>query len=157
MPATTLTDLIALLSGPTLTVRTGLWLASIHSLNQIEDHAARLGIDARDLRVPIKGSLPEGTRFLGLTVNTLVEALDMLCKQFDGSNCLLVYNLDLLLARLHRQARLDFWQYVFRGFPHRGRGLLLVMPSHANHLLPSTQMQEAWRYDRRLVDESKVN
>jgi hypothetical protein len=146
-------ELIDLLSGPTLTIRTGLWLVPLHVLGKEQDTAARLGIDAADLRVPIISSLPAGTRFLGLSTLTLVEALDAVCSQSRGSNCLLVYNLDLLLARLPRQERLDFWQFMFKSFPHRQRGLLLLMPQLANSLLPQQQMQDVWRRDGRLVVE----
>lgn len=146
-------DLIELLSGLTLTVRTGLWLTPTRLLGQEQDAAARLGIDAVDLRTPIKPRLPAGTRFLALSTQTLVTALDDVCKQKDGSECLLVFNLDLLLARLPRQERLDFWRFMFSGFPHRSRGLLLQMPRIAEHLLPPNQMLDAWRHDGRLAVE----
>lgn len=146
-------NLVELLSGPTLIVRTGLWLAPTQLLGKEQDTAARMGIDAVDLRVVIKSSLPQGTRFLALSTQTLIAALDAVCHQASGSDCLLIFNLDLLLARLPRQDRLDFWHYVFNGFPHRSRGLLLVMPKNAEHLLPSNHIQDAWRHDGRLAVE----
>jgi hypothetical protein len=157
MESSTLPDLVALLSGRTLTVRTGLWLASLRLLGQEDDSAARLGIDARDLRDPIRAGLPEGTRFLGLTTDTVIEALETICLQTDGSDTLLIYNLDLLLARLNRQERLDFWQFVYSGFRHRPRGLLLLMPKYADSLLPTHEKQDAWRRDGRLVVDPDTN
>lgn len=152
MDSTDLYELIKLLRGPTLTVRTGLWVAPPSLLGQEVDEAARLGIDAIDLRQPILASLPPGTRFLGLNITSLVSAFDSICRQPDGSDCMLVYNVDLLMAKLGHPAHLDVWRYLFRGIPHRSRSLLLFMPRTANHLLPSHQDQDAWRQERRLVE-----
>jgi hypothetical protein len=145
--------LVELLAGPTLTVRTGLWLIPTQLLGKEQDTAARLGIDAVDLRRPIQASLPPGTRFLALSTQSVITALDTVCREVNGSECLLIFNLDILLARLPRQDRLDIWHYVFNGFPHRPRGLLLLMPQIAEHLLPPNQIQDAWRRDGRLVVE----
>lgn len=152
MKTTTLPELVALLRGPTLIVRTGLWLAPITVIGQEENEAARLGIDAVDIREPILAALPEGTRFLGLSAARIVEALETICHQPKLSDCILVYNLDLLLARLSGQDRKELWRQLLAGFPHRPRALLLVMPQHAHHLLPTEEVEDNWRRDRRLVD-----
>jgi len=151
MDTTNLPDLVALLRGFTLTVRTGLWLATHAVFGKEQDEAARLSIDAIDLRIPILARLPEGTRFLGLSMAVIIDGLDMICHQKDGSDCVLVYNLDLLIARLHRPERIEFWHYLYRGFPHRSRGLLLIMPRQAIYLLPTDDLLDDWGRDKRLV------
>jgi len=153
MQASTPIEIVERLSGPTFAVRTGLWLVPRAVLRQPKDSAARLGIDASDIREPIQADLPSGTRFLGLSTSGLIRALDSLCVAPSGGNCLLVYNLDLLIARLYRQDRLEFWRTLFDGFPHRQRGLLLLMPLGADHLIPSSQTLEVWRHDGRLAVE----
>jgi hypothetical protein len=157
METTSLLDLLVLLRGSTLTVRTGLWLVPSTFFGQEQDEAARLGIDAVDVRLPILARLPAGTRFLGLTEASVLEALDVICQQKDGGDCVLVYNLDLLLAKLPRQDRVEFWHYLYRGFPHRSRGLLIVMPSQATHLLPAGQSLTDWGRDQRLVTYPQPN
>ena len=151
MNTTNPSELIALLRGHTLKVRTGLWLMPLSYLGKEEDEAARLGIDALDIRRPILAGLPEGARFTGLSAVNLVEILDGIATSRDGSDCVLVYNLDLAQARLRRQERLDVWQNLFNAFGYRARALLLVMPDHAEHLLPTTEMLTAWRRDSRLA------
>lgn len=153
MQVSTPIEIVEQLSGPTFAVRTGLWLAHRTVLLQPKDSAARLGIDAKDIREPIQAALPSGTRFLGLSTSGLIRALDTLCVAPSGSNCLLIYNLDLLIARLYRQDRLEFWRTVFDGFPHRQRALLFLMPLGADHLIPLSQTLEAWRQDGRLAVE----
>lgn len=152
MPSTTLPELVTLLRGPSLTVRTGLWLAPLTILGRERDEAARLGIDAIDVREPILAAQPQGTRFLGLNEASMVDTLDTICRLPRLSDCVLVYNLDLPLARLSARERNQFWQILFTGFPHRSRGLLLLLPQQAHHLLPPQQAEEAWRNDNRLVD-----
>lgn len=152
MPATTLPELIGRLRGPTLIVRTGLWLAPLSVFGRERDEAARLGIDAVDIREPILADQPEGTRFLGLTTARVIEALDAICRMPKVSDCVLVYNLDLPVARLSRQDRSEVWQQLLAAFPHRSRGLLLLMPQYAHHLLPSHHIEDKWRIDNRLVD-----
>ncbi|MFN3332565.1 MAG: hypothetical protein ACK47M_08650 [Caldilinea sp.] len=151
MNTTNPSDLVALLRSRILKVRTGLWLMPLHYLGKEEDEAARLGIDALDIRRPILADLPPGARFIGLSVVSLVEILDGIAQARDGSDCVLVYNLDLALARLRRQERLEVWQNLFGTFGYRARALLLTMPANADHLLPTSESMMAWRNDRRLA------
>ncbi len=144
-------DLVALLRSPVLRVRTGLWLMPLQYLGKEEDEAARLGIDALDIRRPILAGLPPDARFTGLSVVNLVEILDSVAQARDGNDCVLVYNLDLALARLRRQERLAVWQNLFVDFGYRARALLLTMPANADHLLPTSESMMAWRNDRRLA------
>lgn len=150
MAATTLPELVTLLRGPTLTVRTGIWLAPPSAFGREQDEAARLGIDAVDIRDPIWADLPKDTRFLELTSARMIEALEAICRGPRVSDCVLVYNFDLPLARLPGQARQQLWDQLLTGFPHRVCGLLLMMPQHAHALLPS-QMELKWRNDNRLA------
>lgn len=151
MNTTNPSELVALLRGRTLKVRTGLWLMPLPYLGKEEDEAARLGIDALDIRRPILAGLPAGARFTGLSVVSLVETLDGVAQARDGSDCVLVYNLDLALARLRRQERLDVWQSLFHEFGYRARALVLAMPVNAEQLLPTSERMMAWRNDGRLA------
>jgi hypothetical protein len=120
-------------------------------LGKEEDEAARLGIDALDIRRPILAGLPKGARFTGLSVVSLVEILDSIARAKDGSDCVLVYNLDLAVARLRRQERLEVWQSLFNDFGYRTRALVLAMPVNAELLLPTSEKMMAWRNDGRLA------
>ena len=144
-------DLITLLRGYRLRVRTGLWLLPSGLFGQEPDEAARLGIDAVDLRQQLLAGLPQDTSFCGLNVACVIELLDDICRRDRGSDCLLVYNFDLLLARLRHDERSEVWQLLYDGFPHRSRALLIVMPRGANALLPANPALQAWQRDGRLA------
>lgn len=146
------TDLIARLRGYSLRVRTGLWLLPVQLLQDMPNEAARLGIEAVDCAKKMLTELPMGTRFVGLDAARLIELLDDMCHQNPGVNCLLVYNLDLLVARLTQNERHEVWAQLYNNFPHRSRGLLIVMPQDANALLPSENALGVWRRDGRLVE-----
>jgi hypothetical protein len=144
-------DLILLLRGHRLRVRTGLWLLPSDLLGHEADEAARLGIDAVDLRQTLLDELPQDTGFSGLDTACVIELLDNLCHSDRGSDCILMYNMDLLLARLRREERNEVWGLLYAGFSHRSRALLIVMPRGANTLLPATQSLQAWLRDGRLA------
>jgi hypothetical protein len=151
MASTSPSDLISLLRGHRLRVRTGLWLLPSEALGREADEAARLGIDAVDLRQTLLGGLPQDTEFSGLDTACILDLLDDLCHSDRGSDCILVYNMDLLLARLRHEERNEVWDLLYAGFAHRSRALLLVMPRNANTLLPATQSLQAWLRDGRLA------
>ena len=145
-------SVIAQLRGPTLRVRTGLWLAPKEVINQAADYAARLGISCVDIRALLVAELPAGTRFTGLTPFRVVALLDSICDGSDGTDCVLVENLDLLLARLRLHERLEVWDHLRRAHAHRRRALLVLVPATAKHLLPPSEDLVAWRVDERLVE-----
>jgi hypothetical protein len=144
--------LIALLHSPRLRVRTGLWLIPRYLLGQEREEAARLNIDAIDVRQQLLSELPEGTRFSGLNASRLIELLDELCSSDRGTSCLLIYNFDLLLARLTHEERGEVWDDLYQYFSHRSRGLLIVLPEGAAALLPGRDRLKAWRQDGRLAE-----
>lgn len=145
----TVNDLIQSLRYSGLRVRTALWLLPAADLSHLPDKAARLGVDLADVRQPLLKNVAPQQRFLGLGVRECVEALDTLCQDIQATDCIVVANFDLLVARLSYQGRKELWQMVFNGFPYRPRALLLAMPSGAAALLPDEL--ESWRKDKRLV------
>jgi len=144
-------EVVDLLKGSSLIHRTGIWLMPINMLGKEPDHAARLNLDAIDIRTPLLESLPEGTRFLGLSGDKVVQLLDHICEHAKGSSCLLVYNVDLLLARLRLQDRIYVWSQLYNAFPHRKRALVIVMPDGADQLLPPLAALKFWNSDKRLA------
>ena len=145
------TDLVTVLRSPINRVRIGLWLYPTAVIGQESIEAARLQIEAVDIRQPLIASLPEGTRFLVLNVDRLIELLDEICQGPKGMDCLLIYHLDLLLARLTQDACRHFWDQMFIGFPNRKRALIFGMPKTATILLPNGNRLEGWKREQRLA------
>lgn len=147
----TTSELIETLRHGGLRVRTGLWLLPAGQLNTLPDKAARLGIDLSDARQPLLDSVAPDQRFLRLDVATIIEVLDSLCDNNQLSDCLLVTNFDLLLAKLPYSQRKEVWEILYRGYPYRPRAIILAMPEGATALLPGVQQLEQWRKEGRLV------
>lgn len=143
---------VALLRGRKLRIRTALWLLPTGRLGQEVDEAARLGIDAIDARQRLLDSLPHDTLYSGLSFDSVAELLDAICASPRGTDCLALYNCDLLLARLTHDERGQVWDLLYEQFPHRARALLIIMPETATALLPSRSRLQSWQADGRLAE-----
>lgn len=143
--------LIAFLRRPILRTRVGVWHMPLQCVGQERDVAARLGVEAVDVRDPIRQQLPEGTRFVRLTVEKTLEALDFFATTRGITDCAFVCHMDLLLTGLSREDRQRFWESLFDGLPHRSRALLLAIPETAHGVLLPDRWREVWRRDGRLV------
>jgi hypothetical protein len=150
-------QVIYLLKGDNLIHRTGIWLMPVNLLGKEPDQAARYNLDAIDIRNPLLENLPEGTRFLGLSGNKILQLLDHICENAKGSSCLLIYNLDLLLARLRQEERVYVWSQLYNAFPHRKRALIIVMPEGADQLLPPLLGLKLWNSDKRLSATNPID
>ena len=148
---TTISEVITALRGPRFRVRTALWLTPPDVSGHELDVAARLGLDAADARRPILDALDPYSRFIGLDPERIIAALDTIATGPHRTDCALVYNLDLLIARLPFEARDALWNSLYRGFPHR-RALLLAVPRAAEALLPRDDALDLWRRDGRLAE-----
>jgi hypothetical protein len=151
MEFSTPANLVLLIRGNILRIRTGLWLLPSSYIGQERNEAARMLMEAEDVREKLLKGLPSGTRFLGLSDQKLIELLDDITQQENKGDCVLVFNLDLLLAYLKQRERIFFWQHMFEAMPHRPRALLLTMPATAVDLLPSNDDLSQWAKDRRLA------
>lgn len=143
--------LIAFLRRPTLRTRVGVWHMPLECVGQERDVAARLGVEAVDVREAIWQQLPEGTRFVRLTVEKTLAALDVIATTQGNTDCAFVYNMDLLLTGLSRENRQRIWENLFDGLPHRSRALLMAIPETAHSALLPARWREVWRRDGRLV------
>ena len=145
-------DLVTRLRGYSLRVRTGLWLLPVQLLQDMPNEGARLGIEAVDCAWYLLAELPTDTRFVGVNSARIIELLDEICLQNQGGDCLLIFNLDLLVARLKQSERHEVWMHLYTSFSHRFRGLLIAMPQGTNALLPGGDWLAAWHRDERLAE-----
>jgi hypothetical protein len=150
-------ELIDLLQKKSLRIRTGIWLLPVLTFGKETEQAARLNLDTIDIREPLLESLPEGTRFLGLSGDKVLQLMEQISNQRLGTECLLVCNVDLLLAKLRQQERANVWKHLFDSFPNRRHALLIAMPEGAEHLLPSLQAMKLWNNDMRLAATNPID
>lgn len=147
----TLLDLVKELRRPSMRVHTGIWLAPATVLGEEEDEAARAGIDAVDVRTPLLAAIPVGARYAGLSAVRIEELLDDITQSPSGSDCVLAYNFDLLIARLGYEERNGLWSFLLKIFAHRRRAIVLVIPASAAHLLPKEDELAIWRRENRVI------
>ena len=110
-----------------------------------------MSIDLVDIRQPLLNAIAPDQRFLHLGIREFIETLDVLCHDNQASDCLLVANCDLIIAKLNDNERKELWETLYRGFPHRPRAVLLAMPHSATALQPTEEQLEHWRKEGRLV------
>jgi hypothetical protein len=139
----------------TLRDRIKLWLIPSELIGKEDELAVRLGVDAIDIRDILKAELPKGTRFVGLWKpdgdQIVYQSLDTISQKIGRRECVLVYNLDLLLSGLSSKGRQNFWSWVFIGFPHRTRAILLTLNEDAVDLLPSSGLPDSWRINKYII------
>jgi hypothetical protein len=147
-------ELVSSLQRPALRVRTGLWLLDSCLVGQEANEAARLGVLAVDLRQDLLAQLPLETKFVPLDSDRLLSLLHPISERHFTGDCVLLHNLDLLLARLTHQQRADFWQFAFTGFSHRPSALLFTIPVSAENLVPGGEALGRWARGGRLFQSS---
>lgn len=150
MSKVSLGALIESLRSARLQHRTGVVLLPPQHLGREATLAARLEIDAVDLRVWVLERLQPDQRWLDLTLHRFAwEYLRAIAAEPRPGGCVLVANVDLFLAGLRTEQRRECWRYLF-GALRPDRGLVLVLPDAAEHLFPANE-RRVWDEADRLV------
>ncbi len=139
------------LRSSSLSVRTGLWLAPHKLIGTEADAAARLSLDASDLCRHVLAVSISGSHFLGLDLGQFARILDEIAKDQSGSDCRLIYNLDIVLAYFRPNERNEIWQHILWGLTHRTVALLFFLPSTASLLYPSERILHEFESAGRLA------
>ena len=143
--------LVQFLRRATLRTRIGLWCMPLEAVGREREIGVHLGVETVDIRTPLRANLAPDAEFLRLSTIKIVETLDTIATQSGQSDCVLVCNLDLLLAGVTQQECHQVWEELFNGLPYRSRALLLAIPQTAAHLLPYDEMLDSWRRDNRVA------
>ena len=144
-------DLIKLLRSNELVVRTGLWLIpATWNINEA-GLAARFNMDALDMRKVWLDQLPQGVKMIGLRQDKLLEVISNIANQQNRSDCVLLYNLDLLISGLSPEDREIFWYHSFKGLPHKACALLYLFPDEAYKQLIDPNNRNNWEGSVRMA------
>ena len=147
-------QVVSLIRASVLRIRTALWLLPQISIGQERNEAARLLVEAVDIRQILLNTLPPDTPYIGLTDQKLIELVEEIIEEDGRSNCILIYNLDLLLSRLKQQEINFFWHHIFESMPHRSRALFLCIPASAVDVLPSEELQLQLSREKRISNST---
>lgn len=143
--------LIEFLRSATFRTRIGLWYMPLRALGREKDIAVQLNVEAIDIRTPLYTKIAPGAEYLRLSTVKIIETIDLIASTTGQSDCVLVYNLDLLLSWVSQKECSQVWKELFDGLPHRTRALLIAIPGTAKQILPEDRISEAWRRDNRIV------
>lgn len=149
--------LVDLITSSQLRVSTGLWLFPLEYIGNEEDEAHRLGIEPIDIRTRLLQSLPEGTRFSGLTPDSIFGLIEKVSQEPGDWPGVMIYNLDLLISRLSSTDQAIIWQDLFTALPHRRRGILLIIPETAENLIPNKAIINELTKENRITRSIPTN
>lgn len=131
--------------------RVGLWCAPPEAVGKETEIAVRLGAEPLDVSSYYLDHLPPGAKFARLSAAKVIETLDSIASATGRCDCVLVFNLDLLLAGLTADTRQEVWGYLFNGLPNRLRPLIIMLPGSASELMPDEDQLGKWREEGRLI------
>ncbi len=151
MAQTDPSTLVEYLRRGTPRTRIGLWRLPLSRIGKEAELAISIGTQALDVSKYYYEHLPQGADFVRLSTPKVMTTLDEIASSIGQSNCVLIYNLDLLLAALKTEERQQIWQDLFNRFPNRLRAIIVMIPETAHHLLPDEDLLEKWWQESRLV------
>jgi hypothetical protein len=151
MAQTNLDALVEYLRRRTGRTHVGLWLIPLKKIGHEEEIAIHLGVEALDVGKYLHDKLPLGADFVRLSTKKVLETLDSIASSIGQYDCVLIYNMDLLLAGVSDEERHQIWQELYSRFSNRTRALLIAIPETATRLFPSESLLEKWQHDSRFA------
>lgn len=134
-------DLVAQLNDTNRLVRTGVVLLPPDQIPTYRALATRWGASAVDLAEVCRERAPVGSRYLGISADSIVADLDSIAIGTYDRNTVVVANIDLLLSRLDERSRANVWAFLLSSFRRRSTGFLFLLPREADHLFPAIDAQ----------------
>ena len=143
--------MVRLLRGTTLVNRTGLLFLPVEYFSKIRDIAAKLEVDPWDAQSELVKSLPPEVFILNLDAESLYKSLQQAAGGESVTGVLLVFNLDLPLARLLLTERQQFWDYYFKAIRYPKTALIVALPNTSQDCMPSYAILEELRGSGRVA------
>jgi hypothetical protein len=144
-------ELVEYLRRHNLRTNVGIWRMPLMEVGAEADIAFRLSVDSLDIVKYYRTTLDPRTDFARLSASRLFNTLDQIASTESLNNCVLIYNLDLLLAGLKEVEREQVWQDIYNRLPNRRRALLLTIPDIAIHLFPPEHLIQKLQSDDRII------
>lgn len=152
MAQSELEQLVKYLRRRTARTHVGLWLMPLDRVGHEANVALHLeDVEALDIAMYLHNKIPKGADFIRLSANKIIETLDSIASSIGQKDCVLVYNLDLLLSGIKEEDCQKIWHTMFNQLPGRARILILSIPKTAAHLLPDEPLLTKWKNDSRLA------
>jgi len=144
-------QMVTTLRGHGLRCRTGVLALGKEDLGRESEIAAALDVELVDYRTCLLARAPEGSKFLNLSLSSVLEGLDAIANATTGESCVLVADFDIAVAKLGTEDRLVLWRNLFTHFPYRTRALVLCVPAHreGRFSFPDVEVRQMWQESNR--------
>ena len=119
--------------------------------SQERELAIRIQAEPLDAAAYFLKNMPDGASFVKLDANRLTDMIHKLANHRGENKNLLVYNIDLLLAKITEGEREFFWSTLSAGLAHSLRNVVLLIPEKAAGLLPEHKEKARWEDQERLI------
>ncbi len=137
--------------GERLLCRTGALILKKTWLGREYEIAARFNFEAINYAEWKINQLEKEQRRIGFSWQTLICDLNMISELPAQTDALMIYNLDIALSYLSIKDVQNVWRSLREGFPHRPKGLLLVIPEDAGDVQPVFGELQQWLSDGRIA------
>lgn len=151
MEQTKALKLVDYLRRGTARTRIGLWRVPLAIIGTEREIAINLGIQPIDFSEYYLDRLPHGTKMVKVDSTKVLDSIDSITSSVGPSDCVLIYNFDLLLAKLKVEEIQQVWGDLFNHLPNRLRAILIMVPETAIQQLPSETLLEKWEKEDRLI------
>ena len=135
----------------TARTRIGLWRVPLTIIGTEQEIAINLGIQPVDFSKYYLDRLPPGTKMVKVDSTKVLDSIDNIASSVGPSDCVLIYNFDLLLAKLKVEEIHQVWGDLFNHVPNRLRAILIMVPETALQQIPSENLLEKWEKENRLI------
>lgn len=135
----------------TARTRIGLWRVPLAIIGTEQEIAINLGIQAIDFGKYYLDRLPHGTKMVKVDSSKVLDSIDSIASSVGPNDCVLIFNFDLMLAKLKIEERQQVWGDLFNHLPNRLRATLIMIPETALQQLPSETLLEKWEKEDRLI------
>ena len=140
-------ELVNSLRSHTLRTKTGILLIKPEQLGDEGHIALRLGIQLLDYTDYLLDRVPDGGTIVNLSLDTIVEDLDVISNRSTGMDCVLLSNFDIAVTKLTSGERSQLWKGLMGQFPNRRKGLIFCMPARTK------ESEQEWsEFDERIVE-----
>lgn len=144
-------QLVQTLKSQGLRSRTGILALDVRDLGMESEIAAQLDVEFVDYRTRVLLRTPDGSKFLDLTLASILEDLDALGNEASGEVCVLLAHFDVAVSYLCSGERNHLWRRLLTDFPYRTRRLIFCVPAYqeARYTIPDLKVRELWRQSDR--------
>lgn len=146
-------ELVRRLQSEEFRCRTGILLVPQTHIGREAEIAVRLNVQYEDLTNRLLQTVPPGSGYLNLTLESLFDQLDDIANSSAGMGCVLVAQIDVAVMKLNSHERARLWRDLLTNFPHRRKAMVIGIPGCMDgiRVLQEQSIMEEWVHAERMA------